>query len=222
VTDAIEQYMRDCMCDSAHDTQHVYRVLHYAMDIAAHEPGADPEILRAACLLHDVGRAEQYADPRVDHAACGAEKARIWLEGNGYSADFARAVSDCILAHRFRSDNPPRTLEAKILFDADKLDACGAMGIARTLLYKACVEDPLYILDEHGRITHGKPSFLHEYRFKLEKLYDRFYTRRGEELAQVRRAAARDFYEALLREARECHASANKQTRSKPCKNNCF
>ena len=202
----IEQYMRGCMCDSAHDTQHVYRVLYYAMDIAAHEPGADLEILRAACLLHDIGRAEQNADPKIDHAARGAEKARAWLDENGYSADFALAVSDCVRTHRFRSDNPPQSVEAKILFDADKLDACGAMGVARTLLYKARAEHPLYTLDEHGGVSHGKPSFLHEYKFKLEKLYDRFYTRRGEALAQGRRKAARDFYEALLREASECHA----------------
>ncbi|MDR2686601.1 MAG: HD domain-containing protein [Oscillospiraceae bacterium] len=209
MTDAIEQYMRDCMCDSAHDTQHVYRVLNYAMDIAAHEPGVDPEILRAACLLHDIGRAEQYADPRVDHAACGAEKARAWLEANGHSADFARAVGGCILAHRFRSGHPPASLEAKILFDADKLDACGAMGIARTLLYNGIVGLPLYMLGEGGAVLDGtadtQNTFFREYKFKLEKLYGRFYTERGEALAQSRRKAAREFYEALLREARECH-----------------
>jgi len=202
--------MRDCMCDSAHDTQHVCRVRNYAMDIARHEAGVDLGILRAACLLHDIGRAEQYADPRVDHAACGAEKARLWLEGNGYGAAFAEAVSDCIRAHRFRSDHPPCSLEAKILFDADKLDACGAMGMARTLFYKAHVGLPLYMLDEHGAVLDGsadaEDTFFREYKFKLEKLYDRFYTKHGEELAQSRRAAARDFYEALLREARECHA----------------
>ena len=210
MTDAIERYMRACMCDSAHDTQHVYRVLNYAMDIAAHEPGADLEILRAACLLHDIGRAEQYANPKIDHAACGAEKARVWLEANGYGVDFAQAVSDCILAHRFRSDSPPEGFEAKILFDADKLDACGAMGMARTLLYNGIVGLPLYMLGEDGAVLDGSQdtenTFFREYRFKLEKLYDRFYTRRGEALAQSRRATARDFYEALLREAGECHA----------------
>ena len=213
VTDAIEEYMRDCMCDSAHDTQHVARVLHYAMDIAGHEQGVDPAVLRAACLLHDIGRAEQYADPRVDHAACGAEKARRWLEGNGWGADFAEAVAECIRTHRFRSGCPPRGIEAKILFDADKLDVCGAMGIARTLLYKAHLGLPLYSLDENGAVLDGRldpeDTFLREYRFKLEKLYDRFYTRRGEELAQGRRAAAWNFYQALLCEARECHSMSD-------------
>ena len=209
MTDVIEQYMRDCMCDSAHDTQHVYRVLNYAMDIAAHEQGVDLEILQAACMLHDIGRGEQYADPRVDHAACGAEKARKWLEANGHSVEFAQAVSDCISAHRFRSDNPPVSIEAKILFDADKLDACGAMGMARTLFYKAHVGLPLYMIGENGAVLDGmadtEDTFFREYKFKLEKLYDRFYTERGAALAQSRRNAAREFYDALLREARECH-----------------
>ena len=206
----IEQYMRACMSDSAHDTQHVYRVLNYAMDIARQEHGVDLEILRAACLLHDIARAEQFADPRVDHAACGAEKAQRWLTENGYADDFAQAVADCIVTHRFRSENPPQSIEAKILFDADKLDVCGATGIARTLFYKAHVGLPLYEVGEDGIVHDGtsdsEDTFFREYKFKLEKLYGRFYTRRGEEFAQSRRRAARDFYEALLSEARECHA----------------
>jgi len=209
LTDAIEQYMRACMRDSAHDTQHVYRVRNYAMDIAKHEPGVDLAVLEAACLLHDIGRAEQYADPKTDHAVCGAEKARVWLEANGCGAEFARAVANCIRAHRFRSGNPPVSLEAKILFDADKLEACGAMGMARTLLYNGIVGLPLYMLGEGGAVLDGtadtQNTFFREYKFKLEKLYDKFYTKRGEELAQSRRKAAREFYEALLREARECH-----------------
>jgi len=206
------------MCDSAHDTQHVLRVQKYAMDIAAHEQGVDLAILNAACLLHDIGRTEQYADPRVDHAACGAEKARRWLEANGYGGAFAEAVADCVRTHRFRSNDPPHSIEAKILFDADKLDACGAMGMARTLFYKAHVCLPLYMLDESGAVLDGssdsEDTFFREYRFKLEKLYDRFYTRRGAELAQSRRQAARDFYEALLREAGECHEISQVETHS--------
>jgi len=204
-----EAYMRSCMRDSAHDREHVYRVLHYALDIAAHEGGVDIELLTTACLLHDIGREEQYANPEIDHAACGAEKAYQWLIEQSRPEDFARAVRDCIRAHRFRSDSPPQSLEAKILFDADKLDACGVMGIARTLFYKALVADPLYSLDETGKISDGTSdfgtSFFHEYKFKLEKLYDRFYTARGAALAAKRKDAARACYEALLAEARECY-----------------
>ncbi|MDR0326117.1 MAG: HD domain-containing protein [Oscillospiraceae bacterium] len=206
---AAEAYMRSCMSDSAHDTEHVYRVLNYALDIAGHEGGADTNILTMACLLHDVGRAEQFADPGVDHAVCGAERASLWLVQNGYPADFADAVKACIQTHRFRSDSPPQSLEAKILFDADKLDVCGAVGIARTLFYQAHVSEPLYLLDENGGVSDGandtEPSFCKEYRFKLIKMYDNFYTKRGSELAAKRKAAAEQFYRALLDETRECY-----------------
>jgi uncharacterized protein len=207
----VEAYMHSCMRDSAHDMEHVYRVLYYALHIAAHEGGADTELLTAACLLHDIGRAEQFADPQVDHAICGAEKAYQWLKANGYAEEFAHAVSSCIQTHRFRSDHPPQSLEAKILFDADKLDVCGAVGIARTLFYLAQVAQPLYTLTESGEVPDGsrdtEPSFLREYKFKLEKMYGRFYTRQGAALAAERKSAAQNFYESLLAEVRGCYSS---------------
>ena len=206
----IEAYALTCMTDSAHDMEHVYRVLNYALNIAAHEEGIDVEMLAAACLLHDIGRPEQSADKRINHAVCGGEKAFVWLTAHGYTESFAASVRDCIRTHRYRSSDPPRSPEAKILFDADKLEACGATGIARTLLYKAQVNDPLYLISHDGEISDGtndtSSSFFKEYKFKLENVYDKFYTRRGKELASKRHAAARDFYEALLAEVRECYS----------------
>jgi len=206
----IETFMLSRMSDSAHDCEHVYRVLFTALDIARHTGGADTEVLITSCLLHDVGRAEQYADSSVDHAAAGARIAQDWLTENDCGEPFSSAVARCITAHRFRSGTAPESIEAKILFDADKLDACGAMGVARTLLYKAAVNDPLYTLTGAGEVSDGAgddaPSFFQEYKFKLETLYDKFYTVRAAELASERRAAAVGFYEALLTEARSCYA----------------
>jgi len=207
-----EAYMQSCMRDSAHDAEHVYRVLNYALDIAAHESNINLEILSAACLLHDVGQIEQLTDPAIDHAVHGAEMAYAWLTENGYSNEFAGKVKECIRTHRYRSSDPPRSNEAKILFDADKVDACGAIGMARVLFCTAQLGEPLYTLDENDWVSDGtddeSPSFFREYKFKLENMYDRFYTRRGAELAGNRKAAARNFYEALLREARECYLNA--------------
>jgi len=204
--------MQRCMRDSAHDTEHVYRVLNYALDIAKHEGGADFELLTTACLLHDISRTEQFADPTIDHAIHGSLKAHGWLVENGYSAEFADAVRGCIETHRFRSDNPPRNLEAKILFDADKLDVCGAVGIARTLLYKSHVIEPLYSFTAQGEISDGTEdtgkSFMQEYKFKLEGIYDKFYTQRGFALAAKRKSAAQNFYDSLLSEVRECYSEA--------------
>ena len=112
----------------------------------------------------------------------------------------------CILAHRYRNNNVPETIEAKILFDADKLDVTGAIGIARTLFYKGQVSEPLYNVDSQGRVQDGtedtEPSFFQEYKYKLENIYSHFYTKRGAEMAQARRQAAADHYENLLQEVR--------------------
>ena len=77
--EAIEHYMLTTMDDSAHDAEHVYRVLYNALEIAKTEPGTDMDILICACLLHDIGRPDQVADPRVCHAEVGSEKAYRFL-----------------------------------------------------------------------------------------------------------------------------------------------
>ena len=205
----LENYMLSSMEDSAHDAQHIYRVLYNALEIAKDEENVDHDILIAACLLHDIGRKEQFADPKLCHAAVGAEKARRFLTEHGFASDFAEAVSHCIRTHRFRKAMPPQTVEAKILFDADKLDVTGAIGIARTLMYKADMAEPLYHVLPDGRIADGMedlgPSFFREYKFKLEKMYDRFYTKTGEALSRQRQRIAADFYESLYREVNTGH-----------------
>jgi uncharacterized protein len=203
-----EQYMLDCMRDATHDREHVYRVINYALDIAAHERGADLDVLVTAALLHDIGRAAQFADARIDHAAHGAGMAREWLLSAGRAPGLAEAVHACIATHRFRSGNPPASAEARILFDADKVDVCGAVGIARTLTYCGQVSRPLYTFAADGGVSDGSDgsdSFLGEYKFKLESIYGRFYTARGAELARARQAAAIAFYESIYAEVRDCH-----------------
>ena len=205
----LEQWMHRCMTDSAHDREHVYRVLYTALDIAREEENVDMDVLIAACLLHDVGRQEQFADPGLCHAQVGARKAYDFLLENGFDEDFALRVRHCILAHRFRKSNPPESVEAKILFDADKLDVTGAIGIARTLMYSGQHLRPLYSVTEAG-ICDGaedpEDTFFREYKFKLEKIYDRFYTKKGREEAMARKAAAVSYYENLLREVRRSYA----------------
>ena len=203
---AIENHMLATMDDSAHDCEHVYRVLYNALEIAKGED-VDYDILIAACLLHDIGRPDQVANPSLCHAEVGSEKAYRFLLELGLEESFAAQVRHCILTHRFRKALPPQTIEAKILFDADKLDVTGAIGIARTLMYRGTLTEPLYRHLPDGTISDGSEdighSFFREYKFKLEKLYDRFYTRRGEELAQSRREIAKAFYESLYREVSE-------------------
>ena len=202
----IENYMLSCMKDSAHDREHVYRVLFVALDIAQTEK-ADTDVLIAACLLHDIARKEQNENPGLCHAKLGAQKARAFLVENGWDAAFADSVARCINTHRFRGNNPPESLEAKILFDADKIDACGTLGIARTLVYNGAHGEPLYTLDKNALPSDGtgdtEPSFFQEYKFKLEKVYGKLITKRGKEIAEERRKTAVSFYSDMLRETRE-------------------
>ena len=199
----IEDFMLSCMDDSAHDREHVYRVLFNALQIAKEE-AVDYDVLIAACLLHDIGRIDQIRDPSLCHAEVGSEKAYRFLREIGMEETFAGEVRHCILTHRFRKALPPQSIEAKILFDADKLDVTGAIGIARTLMYRGTLTEPLYRHLPDGSISDGSEdighSFFREYKFKLEKLYDRFFTRRGGELARERQAIAKAYYESLYGE----------------------
>ena len=199
--ETIESYMKNCAGDSAHDQQHIYRVLHHALNIAKTEQDVDYDVLITACLLHDIGRPEQFADPTLCHAVVGSEKAARFLEALGLQQDFIEKVCHCIRTHRFSNRRPPESLEAKILFDADKLDVVGALGIARTLQYQGKHDFPLYELQADGSIEleQGK-SFFQEYHRKLTKLYDGFLTREGHRLAQKEQVAAQAFYHALYQQ----------------------
>ena len=201
---AIEGYMLQQMADMAHDAQHVYRVFYTALDITGRETEADRDIVAAAALLHDVGRAAQARDPALCHAQVGAEMAYRFLTRElGWDEGRAGHVRACVLTHRFRSDRPPESLEAKIVFDADKLDVTGAIGVARTLMYGGQVGQGLYRLDQDGKVLTGAetaPSFFREYNFKLRGIAGGLYTRRARELVRGRQKAADDFYGALLAE----------------------
>jgi uncharacterized protein len=206
----IERYMLSCMKDSAHDAQHIYRVLGLAGDIAEHEGGdVDRDILIAACLLHDIGREAQFKNPAVCHAEAGSEKAYAFLLGLGWSEERAAWVRDCVLTHRYRTDRRPATIEAKILFDADKLDVSGAIGIARTLYYGGHENLGLYSRGPDGLILDGcedgPNTFLQEYKHKLEHIGDSMYTARAREIAAERAPIAKAFYESLLSELRQSH-----------------
>ncbi|MDE6220917.1 MAG: HD domain-containing protein [Lachnospiraceae bacterium] len=201
----MENYMRSCMGDSAHDQEHIYRVLYNALDIARTEEKVDYDILIAACLLHDIGRKEQFENPDLCHAKVGGDKAYCFLTEHGFASDYAEQVKQCIRTHRYRRDTQPQSLEARILFDADKLDVAGAIGIARTLIYKGAVSEPLYSVSPDKEVLTGEndtaPSFFQEYKYKLEKLYSDFYTNRAAEIAGERQQSAIDFYNALYHEA---------------------
>jgi len=200
----IESFMLNQMKDSAHDKHHIYRVLNAAVDIAKYENSVSMDILITACLLHDIGRSAQAENPELCHAQVGAEMAYAFLLEQEWPQEKAWHVRDCISSHRYRGDNLPASIEAKILFDADKLDVSGAIGIARTLIYAGQVCCPLYTTDENGNIIiDGGDSFVSEYNYKLKNIYNSFYTTRAKEIALKREKVVENFYNGLLAEVTE-------------------
>jgi len=206
----LEEKMLSSMDEGAHGADHVCRVLYIAMDIAAAQEAVDYDVLIAACLLHDIARRQQCRGLVKCHAAAGADMARAFLLEQGWDEDFADQVAHAIRTHRFSVAAEPQTVEAKILFDADKIDVTGLMGIARTLQYGGEMGEPLYTLNSDGMPLPGQvedpDSFFQEYKRKLERLYDRFYTARGRELAQGRQKAAQAFRDALWSEVEAAYA----------------
>jgi uncharacterized protein len=196
--------------DPVHDFDHVLRVYRVAEKLAQAE-GADLEIVRAAALLHDSRGSAPGGEgnARAEHHIASAEFAGEVLAEKGWLEDKIKAVQHCIRAHRFRGkEDAPETLEAKVLFDADKLDVLGAIGAARTIAYAALDGQPAYSEPsaqflETGQKEPGEPhSSYHEFLFKLRNVKGRMFTHSGKALAEARHAYLVEFYEQLQAEAR--------------------
>ncbi|MBW8011500.1 MAG: HD domain-containing protein [Chloroflexi bacterium] len=192
--------------DPVHDFSHVLRVCQMAERIAEAE-GADLEIVRAASLLHDVeGSSPEVGETRTDHHEKSAAFARQVLLKEGWQEERILAVEHCIRAHRYRSTEQPQSLEAKILFDADKLDVLGAIGAARTVAYAVLAGEPIFSEPSAKFLESGEKEFreahssYHEYLFKLVKVKDRLYTTEGKRLAAARHQFLIEFYDQLAAE----------------------
>ncbi len=193
--------------DPVHGFEHVRRVLRLAERLGE-ALGADLEILRAAALLHDAADAHPgEGEGRVSHEQASAEFAGKVLRSEGWEETRIAAVQHCIRAHRFRGGEAPESLEAKILFDADKLDVIGAFGTARTVGYAVQAGQPLYARPsqsflEEGKKEEGEPhSAYHEYLFKLRHIRERLHTSLAREWACPRHALLEAFFEQLAAEA---------------------
>jgi uncharacterized protein len=195
ITDARALYAQ---AGSAHDFDHVLRVLTLAERIGQAE-GADMRVVRAAVLLHDVGRGAG-----GDHAQLGAERARQALAGQ--PAELIEAVAHAIAAHRFRGRVQPATLEAQVLSDADKLDAIGAIGIARAYAIAGQENQALWAevsqeaYADVRAIPPAEHTPVHEYIFKLTHLPERLYTATARAIARGRHRFMQQFFDELERE----------------------
>lgn len=203
--------VEDALSCSAHDIDHVRRVYKLALKIASFYPEVNYEVLIPAVLLHDIGRREEDLDlsGNTDHAIIGAVKAREILERMGIRMEIIEEIQKAIVTHRYRSGQRPSSLEAAILYDADKLDAIGAVGIARTFMMAGQEGAQLYRkvdletytsenLTENGRILNLEnhaPNV--EYLVKLKRIPERMITEVGRTMALKRAGIMKAFFDAL-------------------------
>jgi uncharacterized protein len=192
--------------DPVHDFSHIERVYRMSDRLARIE-GADLEIVHAAALLHDAEGTTPGSEARLEHHLRSAEFAQKVLAGEGWDQARIDAVKHCIRAHRYRDDRePPATIEAKCLFDADKLDVLGAIGAVRAVVYAALAGTPTYAEPSRQFIETGKEipgelhSAYHEYIFKLRKVETRLFTNTARELARARREYLDAFFKQLIAE----------------------
>lgn len=175
-----------------HDWDHTLRVLHNARHLA-HVEGADLTVVEFAALLHDIGRAAELQDAgRTCHARLGAEMVPELLAAVGVTnLAFVRHVAACVATHRYRrrAAGPPQTLEAKVVYDADKLDSIGAVGIGRAFHFAGRTGARLH---NEAAVAQAAASYsredtaYREFLVKLRHVHEHLLTAEGRRLAAER------------------------------------
>lgn len=206
----IEAEARKYFVDASgcHDWTHVERVRALAGRIARAE-GADRFVVEAAALLHDIAKTEEMrAKGGFCHAEEGAKRAGPILERLGVGPEAVDHIVACIGTHRKRKEAEPESPEAKILFDADKLDSIGAVGVARDFFFAGTIGKKLYSGREaeyaHDGIDRSyteDDTALLEYELHLKHIKDRMLTKTGKAIARGRSAFMRDFFRQFRKEA---------------------
>ena len=165
--------------DPAHDLTHTVRVLNQAVEIATEEK-ANMEIVIAAVCLHDIGRANERVTKEA-HEVFGFKKSKIILKKLGvFTTQEIEQIAQCILEHRSKS-REFSSLESAILYDADKLDSTGIIGLIRTHAYAGTILQPFYNLDDSENYTVHE-----EIEKKLVKVPSKMNTETGKRIATLR------------------------------------
>ena len=188
-----------------HDYAHTLRVLHNAELLLKTEPDANEFVVRTAALFHDFARPEELeSNGRKDHAKLGAELVRKELEQLNCDPDFVDIVTACVRTHRYRGNQIPESIEAKIVYDADKLDSTGAFGVARAFHFAGRIGACLHNTAEEAvnSSAYGEnDSAYREYLVKLRHLSGKMLTESGKKLAKERAEFMDQFFTRLNDEA---------------------
>ncbi|UHS56115.1 HD domain-containing protein [Agrobacterium vaccinii] len=188
--------------DGSHDLAHIHRVFRNAMRIHTSEGGNGP-VLAASVLLHDCVAVEKNSPLRSQASRLAAEKASGILAGLGWAAADIEALAHAILTHSFSANLAPETLEAKILQDADRLDAIGMVGAARCFYIAGRLGSALY--DPADPLAKNRPlddrAFaIDHFENKLFKLADGFQTETGRQIAHERHQRLQQVLDMFLDE----------------------
>lgn len=187
--------------DGSHDIAHLHRVWKNCRRISKLE-GGDRRILCAAVLLHDAVAVEKLPQRHLA-SRMAAQQATLTLTRLEWAPADIAAVAHAIEAHSFSAGIPPQTLEARILQDADRLDAIGLIGVARCFYIGGRMRSALYDAAdpraEHRQYDDKRFSLDH-FETKLFKLQDSFQTAAGRHMAELRTERMRRFVDDLLEE----------------------
>ena len=186
---------------SHHDKYHIQRVYNLATRLAKEEK-ADLDAVKAAALLHDIARAQEDEGTIDDHAAEGARMARKILEEVNFPKRKIANVIHCIETHRFRKGLTPKTLEAKILQDADRLDIIGAIGIARVFTRGGWSNKPIHdpSIPPKEKYDGKSETTVNHIREKLLRITDTINTETARRIAEERHTYVEQFLARLLKE----------------------
>lgn len=188
--------------DVAHDDAHVRRVVANARRLAAAEQ-ANLAVVLPAAWLHDCITVPKDSPQRSRASRLAAEAASQFLQRAGYPPDHIPAIQHAIAAHSFSARIPPETLEARVVQDADRLDAIGAIGIARTFMLGGAMQTPLYDAQEPfptRRQPDDRVSVIDHFYTKLLTLAGSMQTAAGKAEAARRTQFMRQYLDELARE----------------------
>lgn len=197
----IKYAKRSSIKDSTgHDWYHIERVYKMAKHIGKREQ-ADMDVIKAAALLHDVGLSHEISSG-VDHAEEGAKIAETFLKSIGFDQNKLDRVVESIRLHRYGKKARSESLEGRILQDADRLDALGAIGIARAFAYGGARGAPIY--DPMEKVEEYNPfrvkSTITHFQEKLFKIKDKFNTGTAKKIGEERHKFMEEFLEEFYKE----------------------
>jgi len=185
--------------DAAHDQAHVTRVVATARRLAEDEE-AQMDVVVPAAWLHDCVVVPKDAPDRAEASRRAAEAARTFLKSEGYPEQWIPDIEHAIAAHSYSGDVAPDTTEAKVVQDADRLDALGAIGIARCFTVGGALNQSLYDPDDpfcDDRAPDDDTYTLDHFYAKLLRLPDTMQTEAGRAEAERRAVFLREYLDRL-------------------------